>query len=89
MGTLSSSFVERGGIPSTMTVEVLPAAGVGTISSSDADTNDDSVGGLEDDSSGSTARGNRVFLQSNLCGRQSPVSIVMAANTLQHIIASR
>ena len=57
MRILSSSFVERGGIPSTMTVEVLPAAGVGTISSSDADTNDGSVGGLEDDSSGSTARG--------------------------------
>jgi len=41
-----------------MTVEVLPAAGVEVVSSSGADTKDGSVGGLEDDSSGSTARGN-------------------------------
>jgi len=46
---LSSNFIGRGGIPSTLTVGVLLAADVEVISSSGADTKGGSVGGFEDD----------------------------------------
>jgi len=39
-----------------MTVEAVPAAGIEPISLSGANAKDGNVGGLEDDSSGSTAR---------------------------------